>query len=68
MVKSKAGVTVIAVFNKIKYEKGEMLTQERQYVMRYVIWYHLYNLKNVKNSHGGLLLLVKLQAFSLQLY
>ena len=45
-----------------------MLTQERQYVMRYVIWYHLYNLKNVKNSHGGLLLLVKLQAFSLQLY
>ena len=27
------------------------------------IWYHLYNLKNVKNTHGGVLLLVKLQAF-----
>ena len=26
------------------------------------IWYHLYNLKNVKNIHGGVLLLVKLQA------
>ena len=26
------------------------------------IWYHLYNLKNVKNTHGGMLLLVKLQA------
>ena len=26
------------------------------------IWYHLYNLKNQKNTHGGLLLLVKLQA------
>ena len=26
------------------------------------IWYHLYNLKNVKNTHGGVLLLVKLQA------
>ena len=30
--------------------------------MRYAIWYHLYNLKNVKNTHGGVLLLVKLQA------
>ena len=26
------------------------------------IWYHLYNFKNVKNIHGGVLLLVKLQA------
>ena len=25
------------------------------------IWYHSYNLKNVKNTHGGVLLLVKLQ-------
>ena len=30
--------------------------------MRCTIWYHLYNLKNVKNTHGGALLLVKLQA------
>ena len=28
------------------------------YVMRCAIWYHLSNLKNVKNSHGGVLLLV----------
>ena len=27
------------------------------YVMRCAIWYHLYNLKNVKNTHGGVLLL-----------
>ena len=26
------------------------------------IWYHLYNLERVKNTHGGVLLLVKLQA------
>ena len=26
------------------------------------IWYHLYNFKNAKNTHGGVLLLVKLQA------
>ena len=29
--------------------------------MRCSIWYHLYNLKNVKNTHGGVLVLVKLQ-------
>ena len=33
-----------------------------------VIWYHLYNLKNMKNINGGVLLLVKLQAFGLQYY
>ena len=27
-------------------------------------FYHLYNLKNVKNTHGKVFLLVKLQAFS----
>ena len=27
------------------------------YVMRCAIWYHLYHLKNVKNTHGGVLLL-----------
>ena len=32
------------------------------YVMRCAIWYHLYNSKNVKNTHGGVLILVKLQA------
>ena len=26
------------------------------------IWYHLYNIKNVKNTHGGVLLYVKLKA------
>ena len=30
--------------------------------MRCAIWYHLCNLKNVKNAHGGVLLLVKSQA------
>ena len=28
------------------------------FVMRCVIWYHLHNLKNVKNIHGGVLILV----------
>ena len=32
------------------------------YLLRCAIWYHLYNFKNVKNTHGGVL--VKFQAFS----
>ena len=38
------------------------------YVLRCAIWYHLYNLKNLKNTHRGVLHLVKLQAKSLQHY
>ena len=30
--------------------------------MRYKIRYHLYNLRNVKSTHGGVILFVKLQA------
>ena len=29
--------------------------------MRCAIWYHLHDLKNVKNTHGGVLLLLKLK-------
>ena len=32
------------------------------YAMLCAICYHLYNLKNVKDSHGGVLLLVKFQS------
>ena len=35
-------------------------------VVRCAIWYHLYNLKNVKNTHGGVLILVTLQALASQ--
>ena len=34
-------------------------------VMHRTIWYYLYNFKNVKNAHGGVLLLVKLQVEAL---
>ena len=36
--------------------------------MRCAIWCYLRNLKGVKNTHGGVFLLVRLQAKSLQLY
>ena len=32
--------------------------------MRWTIWYYLYNLKNVKNTQRGVLILVKLQALA----
>ena len=32
-----------------------------KYVMRCAIWYHVYNLKNVKNTYGVVLILVKLR-------
>ena len=31
---------------------------KRIYVMRWAIWYHLHILKSVKNTHGGVLILV----------
>ena len=46
----------------------EKKAQERKYVMICANWYYLYNFKNVKNTHGGVLLLVKLQSKNLQLY
>ena len=41
------------------------LIQSVPNVMFWTISYQLYNLKNVKNTHGGVLLLVKMQTFSL---
>ena len=41
---------------------GTVNLRTNRYVMRCAIWCYLYNLKNVKNTHEGVLLLVKLQA------
>ena len=58
---SKNGIShkKMLVFSFVLYYK---------HVMHYVIWYHLYNLKSVKNTHGGVLLLVNFLAKNLQLY
>ena len=44
----------------ISCKKSQRRNQElrKHYVMRCAIWYHLYDFKNVKNTHGGVLLLV----------
>ena len=42
--------------------------RKNKFVMFCAIWYHLFNLKNVKNTHGRVLLLVKVEAKSLQRY
>ena len=36
--------------------------QPEDSVMVCAIWYHLYNLENVKNTHSGVLLLIKLRS------
>ena len=41
--------------------KVNWLNINNTYVVRCVIWYQMYNLKDVKITHGGVLLLVKLQ-------
>ena len=47
------------IFSKLNpFTKREI---PMQYVMLCRIWYHLYNLENLRNTHGGGLLLVKLQ-------
>ena len=54
----------IKVILKINFgSKKNFINQSRnkKYVIRYAIWYHLYYLQNVKNTHGGVLPLVKLQ-------
>ena len=48
--------------------KGDDYVFTQKYVMRCAIWYHLYNLRNVKNTHGGVLILVKLQLKSTLLH
>ena len=40
--------------------KSSLGKRKDSYVVRCTIWYHLYNLKNVKNTHGRVLILVKL--------
>ena len=55
-------VTVAMMVNPLSTTFSTAQISIYHYVKRCAIWYHLYNLKNVKNTHGGVLLLVKLQA------
>ena len=48
----------------IKWEYWRENGSRRTFAMHCTIWHYLCNLKNVKNVHGGVLLWVKLQAFS----
>ena len=44
---------------------GSNTLKTKAYVMRCAIWHYLYNLKNVTNTHEGVLILLKLQAVTL---
>ena len=43
-------------------ETHKSIVEDIAYVVLCTIWYHLHNFKNVKNTHGGVFNLVKLQA------
>ena len=45
-------------YKSVKIRNGNKIDKETYCA----IWYHLYNVKNVKNTHEGMLLLVKLQS------
>ena len=45
-------------FTLFKLYKLCQMAQSITYMMRCTIWHHLYNLKNVKNTHGGVLISV----------
>ena len=61
-IKHKLGPLTSMYFFKMWYYTANPTNRRTIYVMLCAIWYHSYNLKNVKNTHGGVLLLVKLQA------
>ena len=48
------------VFCWLKKESRSLLLYK--YIKLRAIWYNLYNLNNVRSTHGGVLLLVKLQS------
>ena len=54
-------VTLMACSDKSIGVACQWIRRGLYYVMRCAIWYHLHNLKNMKNTQGGVLLLVKLQ-------
>ena len=49
-------------YEQLKIEQVPESYGTHVYVVRCATWYYLYNLKNVKNTHEGVLILVKLQA------
>ena len=56
-VTKRLHLRLIKQIGRIKNESLGLMTE-------ITIWYHVSNLKNVKNTHGGVLFLVKLQASS----
>ena len=57
--KSKSELNLKLV-SKVALSKWSGMRFQSLYEMRCAVWYHLYNLKNVKNIHGGVLLKVTL--------
>ena len=49
----------ISIFTRVNYSHTpQIFLSKTLYDTLWAIWYHLYNFKNVKNTNGGVLLLV----------
>ena len=60
----KNSLTISQYYNyflDILIKRSQVIKNQCKYVVRCAICYHLYNLKNIKNTHGGVLILVKLR-------
>ena len=58
-------IVFIVVFEYVFHHWVWFWKSTSVYVVRCAIWYHLCNLKNVKNTHGGVIILVKLLKLTL---
>ena len=56
---NKSLLKVCVLIPVVKFNFSREISWQQKY-MFCANWYHLHNLKNVKNTQGGLLLLVKL--------
>ena len=52
----------MAFLSFIDQQAVQINEKETSYETLCAIWYHLYNLRNAKGTHGGLTLSLKLQA------
>ena len=61
--KNKNTKTTSVTLNLFRFflKKVSIVDFEQVHMVCCTIWYYFYNLKNVKNTHGGKLILVKLQ-------
>ena len=60
--KGKLSLYLPREMKRVKYWLQKLKRSRKQYVMHCTVWHYLYHLKNVKSTHGEVLVLVKFHA------